>query len=307
VHYRSLRRTRDIIREQQRASAILDLSAAVIDTLEQHIEYQAAGVPVIDASTNVLGLSSDDVEEVASNTRKRLGLGDGPISDMALLVENLSVPVIHTPLPPGMDGMSAWYADRPFVVVSSMCSYARSRLNIAHEFGHLVLHQEVTDDSELDDETFQTVESQAWRFAGAFMLPAKSFLSEIYSVSVDALSILKEKWGISIASMIRRLSDLNVIDENQKRNLNIQLRLRKWNKHEPGDERPREKGRLINRAAEFLASNGDLSIHELAAEAKLPSNFLADALEMAPDQLLPPPPQNVVQFRMKANPSSSVN
>jgi Zn-dependent peptidase ImmA (M78 family)/transcriptional regulator with XRE-family HTH domain len=307
VHYRSLRRTRDIIREQQRASAILDLCAAIIDTLEQHIEYQAASVPAVEDSRDVLRLGGEDIEELASSTRKRLDLGDGPISDMALLVENLSIPIIHTPLPSGMDGMSVWYADRPFIVVSSECSNARSRLNIAHEFGHLILHQEVSEDSELDDETFKLVESQAWRFAGAFMLPAKSFLSEIYSVSVEALLILKKKWGISIAAMIRRLLDLGVIDEAQSRNLHIQLRIKKWNKHEPGDDAPREKARLINRAATFLAENGELSLHALVAEAKLPRQFLADALELTPDELLPPPPQNVVQFRMKANPFSTVS
>lgn len=307
VHYRSLKRTRDIIKEQQRASAILDLCAAIVDTLEQHIEYEPASVPTISASISPLQLTGDDVEEIASDTRKRLGLGNGPISDMALLVENLSVPIIYTPLPSGMDGMSAWYSDKPFIVVSSECSYARSRLNIAHEFGHLVLHQEISEDADLDDETFKIVESQAWRFAGAFMLPAKSFLSEIYSVSVDALLILKQKWGISIAAMVRRLLDLGVIDEAQRKNLSIQLRIKGWAKREPGDEQQREKARLIHRAAAFLAERGDLSIHGFAAEAMLPRQFLADALELMPEQLLPPPPKNVVQFKMKSVPSSNAN
>lgn len=307
VHYRSLKRTRDIIKEQQRASAILDLCAAVVDTLEQHIEYQPASVPTISGSTSPLQLTDEDIEDIAADTRKRLGLGNGPISDMALLVENLSVPIIYTPLPSGMDGMSAWYADRPFLVVSSECSYARSRLNIAHEFGHLVLHQEISEDSELDDETFDIVESQAWRFAGAFMLPAKSFLSEIYSVSIDALVILKEKWGVSIAAMIRRLLDIGVINDAQRKNLIIQLRLKRWSKQEPGDDRPREKARLIHRAATFLSDNGELSIHGLAAEAMLPRQFLADALELTPEELLPPPPKNVVQFKLKSVPSSNVS
>ncbi|MBS0193179.1 MAG: ImmA/IrrE family metallo-endopeptidase [Proteobacteria bacterium] len=308
VHYRSLKRTRDIIKEQQRAATILELCAAVVDTLEQHIEYQAASVPrAYPSSGNVLKLSGDEVEDIAAETRKMLGLGNGPISDMALLVENLSVPIIYTPLPRGMDGMSAWFADRPFIVVSSECSYARSRLNIAHEFGHLILHQEISEEMDLDTETFNIVEPQAWRFAGAFMLPAKSFLSEIYSVSVEALSILKKKWGVSIAAMIKRLHDLDVIDDAQRRNLNIQLRIKGMNKREPGDDMSRERARLINRAATFLSENGDLSIHGLAAEAMLPRQFLAEALELAPEQLLPPPPKNVIQFKMKNGPLSNAS
>jgi Zn-dependent peptidase ImmA (M78 family)/transcriptional regulator with XRE-family HTH domain len=290
VHYRSLKRTRDIIKEQQRSSAILDICAALVDTLENHVEYQPANVPVISTSTNPLLLTLDDVEEVAADTRKRMGLGEGPIADMALLIENLSVPIIHTPLPAGMDGMSAWYLDRPLIVVSSECAYARSRLNVAHEFGHLVLHHDI-EEPELDDETFRIVESQAWRFAGAFMLPAKTFLSEIYSVSLDALLILKKKWGVSVAAMVRRLMDLGVIDDAQRKNLSIQMRAKGWSKKEPGDETPRERGRLLNRAAIFLAETGEVSIDQLAEEARLPLQFIADALEVDVADLLPPPPR----------------
>lgn len=300
VHYRSLKRTRDLIREQQRASAFLDLTAAIIDTLEQYIEYEPARVPgVLSSSTDVLKLSLDDIEDLAASTRKELGLGDGPISDVTLLVENLSIPVVYAPLPSGMDGISAWYSDRPFIIVSSEASYARSRANVAHEFGHIVAHQEISEESELDDETFAIVEPQAWRFAGAFLLPAKSFLSEIYSVSLDALVILKRKWGVSVAAMIKRLHDLGVIDESQFKHLRIQLGARKWNKVEPGDDVPREKARFVNRAAQFLAHNGELSIPDLANESKLPRGFLSSALEIPMEDLRPPAPKNVVQFRMR--------
>ncbi len=299
VHYRALRKTRDLIREQQRASAILDLCAATIDTLQEHVEYQPARVPEIDHGVDVLKLHDEDIEDVASATRRALGLGDGPLSDVALLVENLSIPVVQTSLPEGMDGMSAWYGDKPFIVVSSEASYSRGRLNVAHEFGHLVLHHYVTEDPELDEETFKLVEHQAWRFAGALLLPASSFMSELYKVSLDALVLLKQKWGVSIAGMIRRLQDLCVIDSAQAKSLHIELRRRQWHRTEPLDDRERERGRLINRTATFLAENSSISIPDLAAESKLPRAFFADALEVSVDELLPPPPKNVVQFKLR--------
>lgn len=304
VHYRSLKRTRDIIKEQQRASAILDICAALVDSFENHIEYQPAKVPTVTTKEGPLSLTVDEVEEIAATTRAKLGLGEGPIADMALLVENLSIPIIHTPLPSGMDGISAWYLDRPFVVVSSECSYARTRLNVAHEFSHLILHHDL-EGPELDDETFEIVEKQAWRFAGAFMLPAKSFLSDIYSVSIDALLILKSKWGISVAAMIRRLLDLGVIDEMQRRSLSIQMRAKGWSKIEPLDDIKREKGRLFNRAAMFLAETGEISIDQLAAESRLPIQYIADALEVDAAELTPPPPKNVIQFKLRSVSSSS--
>jgi transcriptional regulator with XRE-family HTH domain len=143
IHYRSLKRTREIIKEQQRASAILDLSAALTDSLEEHIEYEVPNLSQSANSTDVLKLSLDEIEDIAGQTRKTWGLGDGPISDVTLFVENQAIPVVHAPLPDGMDGMSAWYAQRPFIAVSSGASPSRSRLNIAHEYGHLILHQEI--------------------------------------------------------------------------------------------------------------------------------------------------------------------
>ncbi|WP_239510974.1 ImmA/IrrE family metallo-endopeptidase, partial [Stenotrophomonas maltophilia] len=64
---------------------------------------------------------------------------------------------------------------------------------MAHEFGHLVLHESISVEGELDIETFRLVEDQAWRFAGALMLPAESFLKDVYSTSLDALLLLKKR------------------------------------------------------------------------------------------------------------------
>lgn len=301
IHYRSLKRTREVIKEQQRAAAILDLSAAVIDSLEEHIEYEVPDLSLTQASTSedVINLSLDAIEDIAAQTRKTLGLGDGPISDVALLVENQAIPVIQTSLPNGMDGMSAWYGDRPFIVVSSGMSRARTRLNVAHEYGHLILHQDIHEESQLDEATFVTVEKQAWRFAQALLLPARSFLGEAYRVSLDALVNLKEKWGVSVASMIRRLAALSIIDRDQEKYLNIELRRRGWHTREPLDDVPREQSRLLGRAAGFLQETDGLPLHEFARESRLPLPFLADALEVDLGRLLPPAPQNVVQFRLK--------
>jgi Zn-dependent peptidase ImmA (M78 family)/transcriptional regulator with XRE-family HTH domain len=303
IHYRSLNRTREIIKEQQRASAILDLSAALTDSLEEHIEYQASDISKFSTTNELWETDLDDldkVEEMAAQTRKSLGLGEGPISDVTLLIENEAVPIVHAPLPEGMEGMSAWYAERPFIVVSSTASRTRARLNVAHEFGHLVLHRDIHEESQLDADTFKLVEAQAWRFAEAFLLPAKSFLGEAYNFSLDALLALKEKWGVSVAAMIKRLATLTVIDKEQERYLYIQLRRRNWHRREPGDDAPREKSRLLGRAAQFLADNEGLPIYQFASESRLPLDFLASALELQPPDLLPPPPKNVVQFSLKS-------
>jgi len=300
IHYRSLRRTRDSILDKQRAAAAMDLSASVMDSLQQYVDYAPAFVPKIAEDVDPLQLTGEDVEEIANGVRLALGIGKGPISDMTLLVENQSIPVVHYPFPDGLDGLSAYYGDRPFIMVSSDASYARSRLNIAHEFGHLVLHEAISYVDEIDMETFKKVEDQAWRFAGALMLPAESFLSDVYSTTLDALVLLKKKWGVSIAAMVRRLRVLDVISAEQSKYLNIQIRQRGWAKKEPGDEVPREVSRLFGRAAEYLDSSGSLRLHELAMAAKLPLPIIAHALEVEQASLLPPRIENVVAFRPRS-------
>jgi Zn-dependent peptidase ImmA (M78 family)/DNA-binding XRE family transcriptional regulator len=297
VHYRSLRRTRDIVRERERSSALLDLGAALVDTLEQRIEFEYSQVPDLDLE-DALKADDEAVEMLAQETRKALRIGEGPISDMTLLVENQAVPILYMSLPDGMDGLSAWYGSRPIIAVSSDAPRCRSRLNVAHEYGHLIMHRAV-DGGELDIETFKHVEHQAWRFAGAFLMPAKSFLAEVYSVSLDALLALKKRWGVSVAAMVRRLSDLMVINDSQTKHLQIQISQRAWRKREPGDDEPREKAQLLSTAARFLEEQGELSLHALAEESKLPVEFVANALDVPREALLPPAPENVVQFRIR--------
>ena len=300
VHYRSQRRTRDVLREQNRASAILDMCVAVLDTFEEYVDYQPSRVPSLDPATDIMMLSVDDIEETATQVRRSLGLGDGPISNVSLLVENQAILLMRARLSEGMDGLSAWYGERPVIVVSDEASYARDRINVVHELGHLVLHKELDHHGELDLETFKKVEAQAWRFAGAFLLPEKTFLSEVYSITLDALVVLKRKWGVSVAAMIRRLRDLDLIDDAQQRYLNIQLRQRGWHRSEPGDEQPRERSRLFYKTAEVLADAGDVSLPDFALRSKLPRDVLAAALEVKTAQLLAAvPSDNVVPFKLK--------
>ena len=195
AHFRSRERARETIRDRNRSFAMLDLAAALTDTIEEHVEYKPARIPAFEFSKNVFDLTDEDVDYYAALTRKEMGLGDGPISNVTLLVENHSVIVVQVPLPHGMDGLSSWCGDRPFVLASCNATNARARLNVAHELAHLILHRELVEEDIEDKKRFSRIEQQAWRFARAFLLPSKSFLSELYSDSLDALKQMKEKCG----------------------------------------------------------------------------------------------------------------
>jgi Zn-dependent peptidase ImmA (M78 family) len=152
-------------------------------------------------------------------------------------------------------------------------SGARLRFDLAHELGHLILHRWV-DQAELESKTaLKAIESEADRFAAAFLLPSTSFPHEVYTPRLDAFIPLKERWKVSIQAMVHRCRDLDIIDADQALNLYKQISFRKWRKKEPLDD-PRkialEEPRLLKKAAALVLESRkhpDEVLNELALSA----------------------------------------
>lgn len=302
INYRSLERARKVAKERYRSSTIISLSAALFDVLNEHVAFKPANVPVlVEEDVDLNQLTESDIEGIALELRSEWGLGQGPISDLTLLVENNSIPVISTALPDNMDGLSGWFNSRPFIVSSSSASYFRARMNVAHELGHLVLHRSVSTEQLANPKFFKLIEKQAWRFAGAFLMPASTFSSEVYSISLDGLLILKRRWGASVAAMVSRLSNLGAIDEQKRRYLHVQISQRKWRKEEPYDRDTEvERSRLLNQVVNVLHESGQMLIEDIASISGLPIWFLTDALNTPESKLLGQQiASNVIRFRVR--------
>jgi Zn-dependent peptidase ImmA (M78 family) len=78
---------------------------------------------------------------------------------------------------------------------------------------------------------------------------------------------LKQKWGLSVAALIRRAFDLDVISERQYREFNIRLNRLNWRKVEPG-LLPPEPPSTIKQVVAMRQRAGD-TIEQLAAAAKM--------------------------------------
>ena len=94
------------------------------------------------------------------------------------------------------------------------------RFDIAHECGHLIMHQgKITGDKE--------TETEANRFASAFLLPRAAFISEFPRATVrfnwSAIYDMKLRWKVSVAAIIRRAFDLGIIDAAAYRRASIHL------------------------------------------------------------------------------------
>ncbi|PBA30410.1 hypothetical protein CKJ65_18675 [Mycobacterium intracellulare] len=137
-------------------------------------------------------------------------------------------------------GMSIFVDGTPVIRVSRPTGSGgipgdRQRFTLAHELAHVILHESSSPPETADQA--KAFEKQAHRFAGAFLLPGDSFLSDLDHaggrVTLSTLARLKERWGVAIKAMVVRLQQLHRIDMDQARSLYKQISARGWNKHEP--------------------------------------------------------------------------
>ncbi|MDQ0324226.1 Zn-dependent peptidase ImmA (M78 family)/transcriptional regulator with XRE-family HTH domain [Rhodopseudomonas julia] len=253
--------------------------------------YPAVDLPAFEPSNRGSpGYDEDEIEEIAEQVRQLFGLGLGPISNVVRLLESKGVLVCRVEMPgEKVEAFSFWSGARPFIFLASdKDSGARARFDAAHELGHLVLHRWV-DAVEIEDkDRLKEIEREADYFAGAFLLPRKSFPNEVFTPRLTAFVDLKTRWKVSIAAMIYRCKSLGVFDEQQVTNLYKQISAKKWRRQEPLDGPsglPIEQPILLRRVVELVIESGRMEKDEIRAALSfnppmieqltgLPSGFL---------------------------------
>ncbi len=258
--------------------------AEISSVLESWLDWPAISIP--STEEHFLNLADDDIENLALKCREAMGLGLGPIQDAVLAIESSGAICTRGVLGNvKIEGCSHWDegTGRPFVFLAAdKASAIRSRFDVAHELGHLVLHRHVTDAEQ--KKYHKEIESQAHRFAGAWLLPASSFLDDVSWTNLDSLLALKSRWKVSVAAMIMRLWNLGVISDEQKLNL-YKRRSAKWGAtKEPDDHRYAiEQPKLLNRAILMLVDNGHIGKSDLLDKFRLSPVLVESLLNLSED------------------------
>jgi Zn-dependent peptidase ImmA (M78 family)/transcriptional regulator with XRE-family HTH domain len=251
-------------RTNRRCEVLSDWFAQAASFLDEFVNFPTVDLPEIAPPRQGQYYSDDEIEAAAAAVRRHWGLGDGPIADVVGLMESRGVIVARSEF--GTDTVSAfsfWEGGRPFIFLGAdKGSAARSRFDAAHELAHVCLHRGVeTQDLELD---LDKVESEADRFASAFLLPAPTYSLEIFSTRLGAFVELKRRWRVSIAAQIFRCLDLSILSEMQALNLRKQLSAHNWRKHEPLDDvLPIEKPRVMEKALRLLLDHNVRTVSDI--------------------------------------------
>jgi Zn-dependent peptidase ImmA (M78 family)/DNA-binding XRE family transcriptional regulator len=228
-----------------------DLAAALME----FVDYPDVSLPTR-SYVDPEEITAEDIEQAACECRDMWRLGRSMIQDLALAVEGAGVILVREETGVAqIEGLSAWSErlGRPIILLSADKDNGyRSRFDLAHELGHLVLHRYIKRPTERD--RHKLLEQQAHRFAGAFLLPAETFSTEVRTpVTLDDLLLLKRRWGVSAAAIIMRLRALELLDEDDALIL-FKRRSARWGaKSEPGDgNRAPERPRLLRRTIDLL-------------------------------------------------------
>ena len=242
------------------------------------VNFPVVDVPSIGPKHSSGRYSAEEIEEAAEECRRRWGLGVGPITNVVALFEAKGILLCRYEVEEEeIEAFSFWNGPRPFIFLSSSKeSAARARFDAAHELGHLVLHRWIGPEELEDPKQLKLIEAEANRFAGAFLLPRKSFPNEVYSPRLDAFVPLKRRWKVAIQAMIYRCKDLGLFDEGQITNLYKQISFRKWRAKEPLDnELPLEQPRLMRRVVELITNAAKRTAEEINNENRLSGRLLA--------------------------------
>jgi len=253
----------------------------IVPYVSKFIELPTVNFPNFNLPIFPEELSTEKIEETAIKMRRFWGLGNGPISNLVWLLENNGVIVArHHLKATALDAFSQWVNNKPYIILNNeKISAARSRFNAAHELGHLVLHKNSPKPYYNIPEFFKMMESQAHRFAAAFLFPREAFLKEVSFPEINYFISLKPRWKVSIKMMIFRSKELGLLSESEANSLFVKYSRQGFNKKEPlDDELEVEVPKLIKSSIEALISNSIQDRSEILLNIKLASQEIEELI-----------------------------
>ncbi|MFT8737234.1 MAG: XRE family transcriptional regulator [Zymomonas mobilis] len=242
VSFRSLKRMSATTRDVALSSGVI--AFLLNDWIEKEFILPELDIPDI---------SMEDPELAAMTLRECWKLGEYPINNIINLLEAKGIRVFSLSEDSlDVDAYSTWRNSQAYIFLNMQKSSERSRFDAAHELGHLLLHKNRANKG-------KEAEKEADKFASAFLMPRQGLFSNPCNLTINNLIILKKYWKVSLAALIYRLHDLDIISEWEYRRLYIEISKQGFLKKEP-EEGIRERSQILTKIFQMLLKEGkDLS------------------------------------------------
>ncbi len=167
-----------------------------------------------------------DISAISEVMRQRWKLPRGPIQDITDVIENAGVIVVSfdfgTPL---IDGFCQHACDGlPAIIFMNLAQPKdRYRFSLAHELGHLVMHQVPNPEMEM----------QANLFAAEFLMPTKDISSQLYNLSLQKFMDLKLHWKVSMQALIYKSWKVGKLTDRMYKYYQVEMSKRGFKTKEP--------------------------------------------------------------------------
>ena len=200
------------------------------------------------------------VSALARIIRAAWMLPPGPVRSVTEAIENAGGIVV--PFDFGTrqaDAISEWIEGYPPIFLINTNAEVpgdRLRLTLAHEIGHIIMHEGPG----------SNIEEEANLFGAEFLMPRREIRGALYALNMAKLADHKRHWKVSMAALIQRAYELKTITDAQRRYLYINLTRRSGTRlHEPFEgDIPREQPQLFGRIVRQHLTDLGFSIRELS-------------------------------------------
>lgn len=240
-------------------ASVLNRLLAEINSLRLHVSKLSISLD-IDTFLSVPRLDMDDYdgdpEKVAREVRRLLGIPPGPIRNLTEVLESAGCVIQFMSFGTRkLSAMSQWFPPSlPVFLVNADSPVDHQRFTMAHELGHLVMHEAMGPD----------MEDEADRFASEFLMPSDEIGPLLGRLTERNLHILKLSWRVSMVALIRKAKRVKKINDSQYKSLMIQLSRRGYRKREPDVLFP-EEPTFLNRILSVYLEELDFSTDDLAS------------------------------------------
>jgi Zn-dependent peptidase ImmA (M78 family)/DNA-binding XRE family transcriptional regulator len=281
-HFRKRRTTP--VGVTNRILAFSTIFEQLIEYIHIKLDLPKKNFPSFDEFKHDIAYSNEEIERAAELCRKTWRLGiDTPISRMTRVVENAGA--IITKFNDVSDKVDALSFNRKYPIIvenNTKKSVCRMRFDLAHECGHFILHDGIETGDKL-------TESEANKFASAFLFPRTAFVTEFPNMIGKRLDWegiiykLKIRWGMSARAIIYRAYHLKLITAQQYRSANVYLNKSGQTKIEKYDNEIKpEQPELLEDSFDLMHTHLNISFSHIANKLNINEQMLTKITDIQP-------------------------
>lgn len=197
-------------------------------------------------------------EDLAIVLRNFWKIPKGPIDNLIKLLENNGIIIVFKDFGnSSISGFKTKLEKYPhhIIFVNSSMPVDRIRFTLAHELGHIILHDFPNDN----------MENEADKFASEFLMPTSDIRGQLINLNFEKLFLLKKIWKTSMASILRKALDTKAISEDFYKKWNINFAKRGYRKEEPlSSILEKEEPSLLKEMVNYYIHEYKYSIEELS-------------------------------------------